>query len=184
MRILLIVLASISFQLSAPGYAQEQARPVPCSTDNYRQFDFWVGEWNVTSDGKQAGTNRIEKVHNDCALAEHWQGAGNFSGSSYNIYDWSTGQWHQTWVDSTGTLLQLDGGLVDGSMVLQGQRLAIDGSGAMQTHKVTWTPNSDGSVRQHWEASTDDGETWKTVFDAIYRKKQQPADSDTAAMQN
>jgi hypothetical protein len=107
---------------------------------------------------------------NGCALEENWQGAGagGVTGSSFNMYDQATDQWHQTWIDSSGELLQLDGGLAGASMVLQGQRPAADGNG-MTTHRITWTPNADGSVRQLWDASRN-GETWTVLFDGLYEK--------------
>lgn len=147
----------------------------PCAAPEYRQFDFWIGDWEVTQGGDQAGTNSIYPVYGGCALKENWQGTGEggISGSSFNIYDQATQRWHQTWVDSSGSLLLLDGGLVDGSMVLTGQRPTRDGSG-QATHRITWTPNDDGSVRQLWEASKDGGSTWSVVFDGHYVRQAQP----------
>jgi hypothetical protein len=125
----------------------------------------------VTSDGQPAGTNSIHTIQNGCALQENWQGSGEggISGMSFNIYDQTTGRWHQTWVDSAGTLLQLDGGMVDGAMVMNGKRRASDGSGLV-LHRISWTPNGDGSVRQLWEASKDDGGSWTVLFDGLYVK--------------
>jgi len=142
-----------------------------CSSAAYRQFDFWIGDWDVTSAGQPAGTNSIQPIHGGCALKENWQGSGEggISGSSFNIYDQATGKWHQTWVDSSGTLLLLDGGLVDGSMLLNGQKPARDGSGIVQ-HRISWTPNPDGSVRQLWEASKDEGDSWTVLFDGLYSR--------------
>jgi hypothetical protein len=101
-------------------------------------------------------------------LHEQWEGAGGSVGESFNIYDQRSGKWHQTWVDAGGLLLVLDGGMEDGSMVLRGELKGRDG--VMRQQRITWTPNEDGSVRQHWENSTD-GESWKTAFDGIYRPK-------------
>jgi len=131
-----------------------------------------VGDWTVTAGEQIAGTNSIRRVHGGCALQENWQGAGEggLSGSSYNIYDRATGRWHQTWVDGNGTLLLLDGGLVDGNMVLSGQRPADAGSGPT-VHRISWTPNEDGTVRQLWEASQDDGGSWSVLFDGLYAKQ-------------
>ena len=147
----------------------------PCASAEYRQFDFWIGDWEVTQNGEPAGTNSIHPVHGGCALQENWQGTGEggISGSSFNIYDKATSRWHQTWVDSSGSLLLLDGGLVDSSMVLIGQRPTRDGSG-QATHRITWTPNADGSVRQLWEASKDGGSAWSVVFDGQYVRRAQP----------
>lgn len=170
------ILLSLTLLLPLVAGAQEAVPAAPaaaaCIADDYRQFDFWIGDWNVSSDSLPAGTNSIHRVHNGCALQENWQGsgAGGISGSSFNIYDQATGRWHQTWVDAGGNLLLLDGGLVDGSMVMSGTRPARDGSGLVQ-HRITWTPGEDGSVRQLWEASKDDGLTWAVLFDGHYTRK-------------
>lgn len=137
-----------------------------CDSEQHRQFDFWLGRWEVTANGQPAGRNHIEKINNGCALAEHWISATpGFSGSSLNIYDRARGEWHQTWVDSSGTLLQIDGGWADGKMVLSGTLPGPDGR--PQINRITWTPNKDGSVRQHWETSSD-GQAWSTAFDGHY----------------
>jgi len=130
-------------------------------------FDFWVGEWEVFGPaGRRLGASSITQLFGTGALAEHWRGAGGFEGHSLNSFDSTRGQWHQTWLDSTGSVLLLDGGLVDGSMVLQGLAPAEHG-GKVQTQRITWTPEQDG-VRQHWETSAD-GATWTTLFDGHYR---------------
>lgn len=169
------MLFTLALCFSLPAMAQDDeavkpAPPPPCSSAKYHEFDFWIGEWSVTSNGQPAGTNSIRPVMNGCALEENWQGAGagGVSGSSFNMYDQATDQWHQTWIDSSGELLQLDGGLAGASMVLQGQRPTADGNG-MTTHRITWTPNADGSVRQLWDASRN-GETWTVLFDGLYEK--------------
>jgi hypothetical protein len=77
-------------------------------------------------------------------------------------------RWHQSWVDNAGLLLLLDGQLVDASMVLEGA--GQDPDGAAIRHRITWTPNADGRVRQLWE-STDAGGTWAVAFDGRYTRK-------------
>ncbi|HET6591665.1 MAG TPA: hypothetical protein VFG48_02000 [Xanthomonadales bacterium] len=165
-----LLLLLIPLALSAQDEAPTAAPAAPCAAPEYRQFDFWIGDWEVSSGEQPAGTNSIHPVHGGCALQENWQGtgAGGISGSSFNIYDRATGQWHQSWVDASGMLLQLDGGLVDGSMVLGGSRPAQGGGNAL--HRITWTPNEDGSVRQLWESSLDDGGSWSILFDGLYVK--------------
>lgn len=176
MRFAWIALLLLPLGLAAQETAQEPvpepAAGKPCSAPEYRQFDFWIGEWSVTSGEQLAGSNSIQPVHGGCALEENWQGAGEggISGSSFNTWDRASGRWHQTWVDGSGTLLLLDGGLVDGSMVLQGTRPARNGSGET-LHRITWTPNEDGSVRQLWEASQDDGGSWSVLFDGLYTRQ-------------
>ena len=132
------------------------------------QFDFWIGEWEVTANGKVAGHNRIESILGGRALRETWTGAGGYNGTSTNIFDATTGTWKQFWVDNSGLVLLLEGGLVEGKMVLEGRRL--DAEGATVTDRITWTPNADGSVRQLWESSSDGGQTWSVAFDGLYVK--------------
>jgi hypothetical protein len=142
-----------------------QPDPKPCTAPEHRQFDFWVGDWRVTTpDGKHAGDNRIESILDGCALHESWRGASGGAGFSYNAYDEHRKVWHQTWVDRQGNLLLLEGGLREGSIVLSGTQGAT-------LNRVTWTPRADATVRQLWEASADQGKTWKTVFDGIYRRR-------------
>ncbi|NIP19258.1 MAG: hypothetical protein GWM87_14705 [Xanthomonadales bacterium] len=179
MRILLALLLLAAFTACAQeppegGQAEAPAAaPAPCTSEKHRQFDFWLGAWEVTTpDGQPAGHNEIELVHGGCALSENWVSAGGgFSGSSLNIYDQANDRWHQSWVDTTGVLLQLDGGWQDGSMSMQGERPGPEGKPLFD--RITWTPNEDGGVRQHWESSPD-GETWTTAFDGLYVKADKP----------
>jgi len=152
--------------------AAQQPPPPPPEAS---QFDFWIGEWEVTQpNGKVAGYNSIVAINGGRALLENWtSAAGNFSGKSLNSYDSVAKKWKQFWVDSAGSVLEISGGIVEGKMVLTGTTLNQTGGEVQQ--RITWTPNEDGSVRQHWEQSTDGGATWTTAFDGHYVKKAAPA---------
>jgi hypothetical protein len=152
------------------AFAAGQAPPAPaCQAAEYRQFDFWVGTWDVfQANGQKAGENRIEPVGAGCALLESWSGRGGFTGKSLNIYDRDDKRWHQTWVDSSGGLLMIAGGLVDRRMVLTSEPAGTPG-GVQQ--RISWTPGDDGSVRQLWESSADGGRTWTVQFDGRYVRR-------------
>jgi len=161
LRLLLILAAALPL-------ASLHAAPAPCSTPEYAQFDFWLGDWDVTNPaGKPAGHNHVTKEYGGCVLQEHWTGAGGSVGSSFNIYDPVRKLWHQTWVDNGGTLLEIEGGLKDGSMVMTGEQLQPDGKKLL--NRITWTPK-DGKVRQFWETSADGRRTWQVSFDGLYAK--------------
>ncbi|GAA4361531.1 hypothetical protein [Kangiella marina] len=148
--------------------ASEMDKQPPCSATEYRQFDFWIGEWEVFSPkGQKVGENTIEKILGGCSLQESWRGASGNIGHSYNIYDQTKSQWHQTWVDNGGTLLKLNGGMEGDSMVMSG---VTQGKSGAVMNKISWTPE-EGNVRQVWQVSTDEGKTWQTVFDGLYKKK-------------
>jgi hypothetical protein len=143
------------------------------------EFDFWIGEWDVFGpDGRQVGRNTITSMFANPAasgmLHEHWHGNGGVEGRSINAYDGTRGRWHQTWMDSTGDMLLLEGGLVDGAMVLEGRAPSGDDPTAVDRQRITWTQVSDpdgAEVRQLWESSSDDGKTWTVAFDGRYRRR-------------
>lgn len=146
--------------------------PPACTRAEYRQFDFWLGEWNVTlPNGRAAGTNHIQSINAGCGLREEWKGAGGSTGTSLNAFDPVSGRWHQTWIGSDGTLLLLDGGLRDGAMELSGVTTGADG--AKTLHRIRWRPlgGPPAAVRQLWESSTDDGKTWTVAFDGKYERR-------------
>jgi hypothetical protein len=153
----------------APAGAQQPGAST-CTGPEHRQFDFWLGEWEVhTEDGQLAGTNRITSDFGGCALREEWTGAGGIRGESLNIYDGSTGRWHQTWVDGQGRLLLLDGGLDTlGRMVLRGE--GAGPGGAAIVNEISWEPRDDGTVVQTWSVSEDSGVSWRVVFKGIYAR--------------
>ncbi len=167
-----LIAALLCFAVTA-GTAPAQTpgnAPAPCAAAEHRQFDFWIGEWDVTNPaGAVAGKNRITQVLNGCVLLEEWAGAGGGSGKSFNLYDARRKRWQQTWVDGNGGILELHGGLTSsGTMVLAGDQPA-QGGGTVR-NRITWTPRSATEVRQLWETSSDGGATWTTAFDGTYRK--------------
>lgn len=150
----------------------------PCSGPQYKEFDFWLGEWEVrNATGQLLGHNHISKRHGGCVVLEEWEGASGGSGSSFNTYDQTTKQWHQYWVDASGTNwlssdkqgnpVTLRGGIRDGAMVLTSHPDTLPSIGLT---RVTWRPLSDGRVRQTFEGSSDGGKTWTVSFDGFYKK--------------
>jgi hypothetical protein len=160
MRAILLCLCAL-FASQALG---QEPKPT-CTSAEHRQFDFWIGTWSVSEKGKPAGENRIEAIDKGCVLLESWKGVGGMTGHSLNIYDAKRRVWHQTWVDSNGSLLTLEGSLKDGAMVLEG-----DHPGTKRRERITWTKLPGGEVRQHWQSSSDSGATWTTAFDGLYMK--------------
>ena len=155
--------------LAIPVIPAAHAAPAPCSSAEHRQFDFWVGDWQVHGpNGKFAGLNRITQEYGGCVIHEHYATGRGYSGESLNTYDAVRKVWHQTWVDNGGLLLTLEGHWDGKSMVLEG--LAPTPGGAIAKQRITWTPNDDGSVRQLWEAADEKG-AWSVVFDGRYTRK-------------
>jgi hypothetical protein len=151
----------------------EAAGTEPCPAPEHRQFDFWIGSWEVRDpSGAVVGHNRIEPILSGCALEENWASARGSKGRSLNMYDRAGDRWHQTWMDEHGQLLELDGGLEGGKMVLGGEVASLQRSGTTALHRITWEPLEDGRVRQHWQASRDGGESWTTLFEGFYSREE------------
>jgi hypothetical protein len=162
-------LVTLAFATLVTSFGTTGLAATGCDASEHRAFDFWIGEWQVrTPDGKLAGVNRVAREYDGCILHERYDTGRGYSGESLNIYDAGRRTWHQTWVDTSGTLLLLEGGLRDGSMVLEGQTVGTDA--LVTKHRITWTPSANGSVRQLWE-STDAKGQWSTAFDGMYTRK-------------
>lgn len=168
--VLALPLATVSAQMtSSPSPAATPSPPKPaCTAPEHRQFDFWIGSWTVRSpDGtKTAGTSKISRASEGCAILEQWKGARGNPGMSINYYDPSTKHWHQVWVGGDGTILKLEGEFKNGAMVLEGET-DDPKVGTPVKNRITWTPMSDYKVKQEW-ATSQDGKEWKTIFVGIY----------------
>jgi hypothetical protein len=169
---LIIVAAALTLTHLVPAAAD--SKPAPCTQEQWRQFDFWVGQWSVTEQGKPAGTNHIERILDGCALLENWTGAQGGEGKSLNFFDRDDGLWHQTWIDRSGGALFLSGKFENGAMRMEGVRAASAKQPATR-HRITWTALPDGSVRQLWESSAVAKEEWVTQFDGLYVREKSRA---------
>ena len=163
------------FIFSAGVLAAQAPVANPCSTNPvYRQFDFWIGNWEVFAlNGKKAGESRIERLLDSCVIQENWTSSqGGYSGKSYNSYNAATGKWQQYWVDNKGGVTSYtDGRFENNKMVfLTESQPQPDGTNKIQ--RLSFYHLSDDHVRQHGESSLDGGKTWKTDYDLSYKRKQ------------
>ena len=148
--------------------------PIACAGSNFSQFDFWIGEWDVYPNGTNTliAHSKIEKLYGGCAIRENWMPLKGLGGGSLNSYDPETERWHQTWVGSAPGRVEFEGGYTGGNMVLTGMWANVNGPNQDALIRMIYSPQTDGSVRQHGEQSIDHGLTWTTSFDFIYRKRQ------------
>lgn len=151
-----------------------------CDRPEHRQFDFWVGEWDVRPNGQAESTttalgNVIGLEDGGCVVTEHWT-TPQMSGRSVNIFDRTHGQWHQSWVDSTGGLHQYWGGAdADGNLVFHGDTPVTAAGNARQRVRMTFfnlgpDRKAPVRVRQFSEVLGADGR-WTTNYDLIYYRR-------------
>lgn len=164
--------ASLTGSASVPASigSAEQISEKTCGAPEHRQFDFWLGEWDVWSEqtrkpGKPPAHSRISAIHGGCAILEEYRTPSGYSGSSLSYYDTRDHRWHQTWIDSAGTPLVQTGGLKGASMVL------VSEAPTGQRSSIAWTPIEGGGVKQVWRRTQDGGRTWELVFDGVYHRR-------------
>lgn len=163
----LAILTCMTFSLSAQDACK-------CCDAEYRQFDFWAGNWKTYDPtGKLVGTNEIDIIQDSCILRENWRSAiSGYTGTSYNFYDITSKTWTQTWIDNQGGSLILKGTFSNNKMTLSSDP-AIMKDGKSIINKITWSKNSDGSVRQLWETKKAQ-EDWIIAFDGLYKRTIDP----------
>jgi hypothetical protein len=138
--------------------------------EKYHEFDFWIGKWDVYKIGadKIAGKSEIESIIDSVGILENYVTPdGKYSGKSLNKYNPAKDRWEQYWIDNSGLTLYLVGGIVDDKMILDDLQTGDAKAGFNQ---IIWQKLPNGEVQQTWNASTDNGKTWTTLFDGIYKK--------------
>lgn len=130
------------------------------------QFDFWLGEWNVTwgEDGK--GINRIERILGGKIIQENFS-APEFQGVSVSAYDLERNLWCQTWVDSNGAYLDFTGKFADGKMILARDAIV---RGETCKQRMVWYNIQDNTLEWNWERSDDGGKIWRVLWQIKYMR--------------
>ena len=167
-------------QVSSSDSAPVKPLTKPCVAAEHRQFEFWIGDWEVTTpDGKPADTNLIESIFGGCVLHENWRGRGGSSGQSFNVYDAKRKVWHQTWVDGQGGLLILEGSCAKSTMTLSDK--GMPGKTDVNViNEISWTTLADGAMHQLWRTTANGGKSWSVAFDGKYVRSSRMQPTSTA----
>lgn len=150
------------------------ATSTSCAAEEFRQLDFWVGEWDVrweTSADQQAGTGRNIITHelDRCVIQEQFTGdasTNNLVGRSVSTYHAAIGQWRQTWVDNQGGYFALVGGPAGETFVLENSRLQPNAPYLRMVFEDI-TPTS---LTWRWQRSSDAGQTWNDSWVIYYTR--------------
>lgn len=167
----LFIAASLYLSLLTTANAQDADAPPPaaCSTDEYRQMDFWVGNWDVSWKGPfdevQKGKNVVTSEKNGCVIEENFDAAG-LLGNSLSIYHNHSKKWRQAWVDNQGGYFDLVGGPDDEGFQLTLVRL----SDKAPHLRMIWRNIEADSLDWHWQQSTDEGATWEDRWHLHYER--------------
>lgn len=148
--------------------SRQSVTPNSCAAEEFRQFDFWLGDWDAFDVDKPAivARTRVDPILDRCVLREDYESVNGLKGQSLTLYDASRKIWHQSWATNRGQLLVIEGKLEAGEMILEGADRTIDGK--ERRVRGIWKPVS-GGVRETAVISTDAGRTWQPWFDLIFR---------------
>lgn len=156
----------------------------PCEDPEFKQFDFWLGDWNVASaaDGTPRGISHISKEMGGCVIWENWTSAGSpYFGKSYNTWNPNLKRWEQYWVDTSAGVMFFHGELKNNIMDYWTEDVPQRGGGTLLRHLQFFNLGPD-KVRQFSQGSNDGGKTWHTEYDLIYtRVPAKPAQASAAA---
>ncbi len=162
---------ALALLASAPVMAQDAAPT--CDAPEYRQLDFWVGEWDVTwVDGDTgeigAGTNVITRTLDGCVIEERFDGGDSvpLRGMSVSTYHRQKEEWRQLWLDNTGAYLPFAGGPVRDRFILTLDRPADEADAAYR--RMVWENIGPDSLDWRWQSSADEGATWSDLWHIRY----------------
>lgn len=135
-----------------------------------REFDFWVGEWDVYNpQGQQTGTSVILRFAGGCGILENWTDRFGGTGKSLNFYDEEAGKWFQYWIGAKGGPLRYSGIYKDKAIRYEGESVSKDGKRTLM--RLTFFNVDANTVRQFAETSNDEGKTWTTSYDFKYVRR-------------
>lgn len=156
--------------------SEQSAQQNPCSAAQQQQFEFWIGEWDLSWPGAKPGevahgTNSIKRILDGCVVQESFSGGDvmHLRGTSVSTFDTRAGVWKQTWVDNEGGYLDFVGEFKNGQMILRREALR-NGKKIMQ--RMVWKNISSNEFDWSWEASNDGGKTWQVNWPIHYKRHQ------------
>lgn len=162
----------------------------PCNSPEVRQFDFWLGDWDIDQNILQAdGTwlelsakTHVEKDLEGCALIEHWEGKVQFfwegmkkpepmHGLSVRAYDPESNRWRIHWMDTRhpkfGTF---EGGFSDSVGTFLKSSTGSDGKPLLT--RIMFSDISHDAVTWTLAVSRDNGEQWQSLWIMDMRRRQ------------
>ena len=158
----------------AAALEQAKKNATPCVyAPESRQFDFWVGDWEVRDNTQNqivVGSSHVERILNQCVIFENWTGAFGGSGKSFNAWNPELGCWQQNWMDDKGGVTNFTDGRWDGTkLVFVADKK--DSNGKPIRNRLSFFALGPDQVRQFSEQSRDGGATWTVVYDFNYLRK-------------
>ncbi len=191
-RLRRLLLAAFANLIAISSALAQTSREVPpaCQSPEARQFDFWLGEWNIEqqilqADGtwfKTGATTKVSRALDGCALVESWEGKVLFfwegmkeaellRGMSVRSYDAEKKKWSLYWMDTRRPqFVSFEGSFVNGTGTFL--RSSTTAQNQPLLTRIVFSDITASSVRWELAISTDAGKTWQPLWVmAMQRKK-------------
>src|SRR5690606_21386901 len=144
----LVILTLLGHYITAQSL-QDQCK---CGGEEYRQVNFWLGDWDVYDlNDVKVGENKVLQLQDNGVVPENWISEKGNTGTSYNFYNVLDSTWNQVWIDNTGYILKLKGSFENDKMVLKSERIKSENSSSYYHHKISWKKEVSGYINQKWE---------------------------------
>lgn len=156
------------------------SRPAGCNSAQQRQFDFWIGEWDVSPTGSPTmvvGESTISRSAQGCVIEEYWRPYRGAEGHSLNGFDAADGHWHQYYLDATGRQTLYRGDLRDGVMYMDNVSGAGPGVVAGTRARMNFRALDANTVRQWGENLDAATNAWVVTWDLTYTRRPNSAPS-------
>lgn len=142
---------------------------VACDTEAAQQLDFLIGDWELFSkDGEMIGQNKVKLVFGTCSLEENFKGADGLKTHSTFSYDEKNSRWTQAWSDDFGNKLNFKGTFKNDKLTLKAN--STNAKGKKVYHRIVYKKQTNGTVSQIWQKSSNNKE-WKTTYSGTYKRK-------------
>ena len=154
--------------------AQRVSDPTkPCGEGQRRQFDFWLGAWDVSwpaSPHGSAGFGRanVQKILAGCVVQENLSADPlPLRAMSVSSYIPESGEWKQVWADNEGHYRDVAGESKNGEIILSRQS-EVNGKKVLQ--RAVWKNIKPMELDFSWEQSHDGGQTWQVLWPMHYTR--------------
>lgn len=171
------IVATISDGVKSFDFNYKRSKSVPCNSEEYRQFDFWIGDWDAFNNkGIKVGDSKISASLDGCLILEEWKSTmqsdmRKYEGKSFNNYDRPSGKWYQTWIANHGEAINFLSGNFENNVMSFYSKPYLYARDTMAIRKLSFTRLNNGEVVQRGEILNTDTSKIKTDFEFIYKRK-------------
>ncbi len=141
--------------------ASKSLTPAALSS-KFRQLDYLVGSWKVTSADCEASASSSVTLFGaggGFAVLEDSRCGDNYRRTSVSFYQSVTGKWHHHSLDTEGLLLELRGELIGGNLVFEGE-FTDPATAQALLGRLTFQKTPSADIDRKFEVSDDGGQTW------------------------